>query len=71
MKYENVRITEIGQTLSPGFYIEWNDIINENFGEIIVLFEGDKVKINSEYMSKDFVSYVLRRMVDDAVLESK
>lgn len=70
MKYENVRITEIGQTIIPGFYIDWKDVITEDTGEIIVYFDYDGVKIDSEYMSKDFIAYVLRRMVDDATLQT-
>ena len=48
--------------------IEWNDV-DFGFGNIYIFEEDGILKIDSEFMEKDFVKEVLSHIVDQAVLD--
>jgi hypothetical protein len=51
--------------------ISWTKITENGgeFGEVTFILGSEKLKIDSEYMDKDFVKKLLNQMVDEAELE--
>jgi hypothetical protein len=51
--------------------ISWLKIVRNGgeFGEVTIVLGSEKLKIDSEYMSKDFVKSLLNQMVDEAEFE--
>ena len=51
-----------------GFRIEWEASLG--FGQFDFYYEGDKLIISNELMSKDFIKAVMNKLIDKAILES-
>lgn len=47
--------------------IQWNEK-GTGFGEIVFYEKDGKIHCDNEMMSKDFIRYILLKLVDDAVL---
>jgi hypothetical protein len=50
-----------------GIQLQWAEE-DYGFGEIDIITKDEKVQIHSEYMSKEFVMRILKKIVDDAEL---
>ena len=69
MKKKNTYATTYATFFAKHFTIKWGKK-GVGFGQFVFYREGNRIRIDNEYMSKDFIKEIINELIDSAILDN-